>query len=271
PWLVQIEIHFWAVCLSISLYTVGSFTTPFSILLVGLPVFGYLLFGAAIKSGLIAMAIGTATGMVLPQLGVLPYAPFLKTAPCADGQLHPAWIGAFGMPAIFVAVIVVAMQISLMRQLHERQRELEHLSGTDVLTGLANRAAFFERLAAELARARRHGQCISMLRADDVAGRYGGEEFAMILPHTTLQQAVIVSERIRVGVHAIHIGTPTDSRAALPLSVSIGLAQHDGSETADQLVARADVALYRAKHAGRDQVAVAGTAVTVDAIDSAAS
>ncbi len=104
-----------------------------------------------------------------------------------------------------------------------------------------------------------------------MAGRYGGEEFAMILPHTTLQQAVIVSERIRVGVHAIHIGTPTDSRAALPLSVSIGLAQHDGSETADQLVARADVALYRAKHAGRDQVAVAGTAVTVDAIDSAAS
>lgn len=303
PWLVQIEIHFWAVCLSISLYTVGSFTTPFSILLVGLPVFGYLLFGPALKSGLVTMSVGAAIGMVLPQVGVLPYAPFLKTAPFADGQLHPAWIGAFGMPAIFVAVIVVAMQISLLRQLRERQVELEHLSGTDGLTGLNNRAAFFARLEAELARARRHGQAISiamldvdhfkrindtfghvagdtalrqlstclrtLLRVDDVPGRYGGEEFAVILPHTTLQQASVVAERVRVGVHAIAIGTPTSTLPALPFTVSIGLAQHDGHETADQLVARADVALYQAKHGGRDQVAAATP--TAGSIDSAAS
>jgi len=81
---------------------------------------------------------------VLPQAGVLPYAPFLKTAPFANGHLHPAWIGAFGVPAILVAFIVVVMQISLLQQLRERQVELESLSGTAGLTGLANRTAFFK-------------------------------------------------------------------------------------------------------------------------------
>jgi diguanylate cyclase (GGDEF)-like protein len=305
PWLIQIEIHFWAVCLSILMYTAGSFTTPICVMLVGLPVFGYLLFGSALKSGLVTMSVGTVIGMVLPQVGVLPYAPLFKTAPYANGHLHSAWIASFGMPAIFVAVIVVAMQISLLRQLRERQVELEHLSGTDVLTGLNNRAAFFERLEAELSRARRHGQAISiamldvdhfkrindtfghlagdtalrqlstclrtLLRVDDVAGRYGGEEFALILPHTTLQQALVVGERVRVGVHTIQIGTLTGAVPTLPFSVSIGLAQHDGLETADQLLARADLALYQAKHAGRDQVAVAAAPATVGVIDSATS
>jgi diguanylate cyclase (GGDEF)-like protein len=288
-WLVQLEIQFWAISLSVSLYALGSFTTPFSVLLVALPVFGFLLFGSAMKAGLFTMSFGVAAGMVLPQVGILPYAPFFRTAPFADGHLNPTWIASFGVPSIFAAIVVVAMQVSLLGQLRARQVELERLSGTDVLTGLANRAMLFERLAAEMARARRHKQPVSvamldvdhfkrindtfghlegdrvlrkvaerlksMLRIEDFAGRYGGEEFTLILPNTGVHQAASLAERLRVGAHAIEVGTSPD---ALPFSVSIGLAQYDGQETVDQLVARADDALYRAKRSGRDQVALDG-------------
>jgi diguanylate cyclase len=84
----------------------------------------------------------------------------------------------------------------------------------------------------------------SLLRSTDLLARYGGEEFAVLLPSSTLGEAVEVVDRLRVA-------TP------LAQTFSAGVALWHGTETSDQLVARADKALYQAKQAGRNQVLAA--------------
>jgi diguanylate cyclase (GGDEF)-like protein len=86
----------------------------------------------------------------------------------------------------------------------------------------------------------------------DLLGRLGGEEFAMLLPETTLDAALAVAERIRAGVVALRLAA---GPATLRITVSIGVTQHTDVDAAvDALIARADGALYDAKKAGRDRV-----------------
>ncbi len=166
---------------------------------------------------------------------------------------------------------------------------------TDVLTGWHNRRYLQVRLTEELARARRdrsHVVCLILdvdhfkrvndtwghaagdevlrelanridvqVRASDVAARYGGEEFVVLLPDTDNASGVRLAERIRQAIAASPYELPCGETASI--TVSIGIAgvtpdpEADDLKTlGDSLIARADVALYRAKTAGRDQVAV---------------
>ncbi len=170
-----------------------------------------------------------------------------------------------------------------LRQAHD---QLALLANTDVLTGVSSRRAFLAGLEAELARARRHNEslsllmldidhfkrvndvhghpigdavlkqfsetCAGMLRAHDLFGRLGGEEFAIVLPHTDAEGARCVAEKIRTAVAQ----TPMPTAAGdITVTVSIGLAQMEGLPgEVDQLMARADQALYEAKRGGRNQV-----------------
>lgn len=177
--------------------------------------------------------------------------------------------------------------LMVVRDITERRHsaeELRRVLTTDHLTGVMNRRYFLERAERELAlQARRGGRCcIAMVDADyfkgvndehghaagdaalraiadvllteahegDLVGRLGGEEFAVLMPATTLELAEQVAERLRAGVAALrleHEGQP------IVLTVSIGIAEAD---TADlkQLLADADAALYDAKHVGRNRV-----------------
>lgn len=153
-------------------------------------------------------------------------------------------------------------------------RLLEFMSTTDYLTGLHNRRSLDQHLARELSGARRHGRSVSVgmadfdlfkayndefghqagdaylklgasrwreaLRPEDVLARYGGDEFVVILPDTSLEDAATPLERLRAA-------TPG------PLTCSVGVAEWDGLETQQQLIDRADQALYQAKAAGRDR------------------
>ncbi len=166
---------------------------------------------------------------------------------------------------------------------------------TDVLTGWHNRRYLQVRLIEELARARRdssnlvclmididrfkhvndtHGHAAgdevlcelaqrieAEVRASDIAARYGGEEFVVLLPNTDTDSGVLLAERIRLSISS----TPIDLRYYEPVMItaSVGIAsvvpdpEDDDFKTAgDALIARADVALYSAKAAGRDRVAV---------------
>jgi len=160
-------------------------------------------------------------------------------------------------------------------QFVERARLLEQLRSTartDPLTGLANRRAWDDELARELVRSRRYESrlCLAMLDLDhfkrfndarghqagdrlledaarawdaqlrptDTLARYGGEEFALLLPHCDTATAESIVARLLEAV--------PDGQTA-----SCGIAEWDGSETAEALTARADAALYMAKRDGR--------------------
>jgi diguanylate cyclase (GGDEF)-like protein len=172
-------------------------------------------------------------------------------------------------------------------------RERLRLVGlTDSLTGLYNRRHLQHRLGQELNRAQRHGQVLSCLfidadhfkhindahghpagdqvlvslahrlrsrlRASDIATRYGGEEFAVLLPQTDLDSACALAETIRREIAAEPVRL--ESGAEIRYTVSIGVAAYAGDTTpgdmptAERLLALADQAVYRAKQAGRNRV-----------------
>ena len=179
----------------------------------------------------------------------------------------------------------------LQRKMLVRERhEMADRALRDVLTGLGNRRAFDERLAEETARAERHGTDLALamidlddfkevndryghpigdqllvhvghlltatLRATDIPIRYGGDEFAIILPLTTKTEAWVVAEKIRSALGDLTLLAADGTR--ISTSGSIGIASFGASaDSAYQLLAAADAALYRAKRSGRDRVELA--------------
>ena len=101
------------------------------------------------------------------------------------------------------------------------------------------------------------GQMLSQLtQRRDVAARYGGEEFALVLPETTLRGAREVAERLRIAISRGYISRGAGRTPIGSITVSAGVAQHAPGETATQVIARADRALYAAKRSGRDRVGI---------------
>ncbi len=179
---------------------------------------------------------------------------------------------------------LLQQEVALRRQLEETARVQAR---TDELTGLPNRRRFFELAEREMVRAQRysaplavvmldldhfkeindnHGHatgdqvlravgdcCRDVLRTNDVVGRLGGEEFAIMLPATTLEGAQLFAERLRETITECRIGLPG---LELRLTATLGVAACEPGETTtmDELLARADAALYRGKAAGRNRV-----------------
>ena len=175
---------------------------------------------------------------------------------------------------------------SLARQLSEALLLVQHEADTDSLTGQPNRRALDDLLRRQVAVARTTGDTFSILLLDidhfklvndthghgagddtlrafaqrvrehlrqgDTCARYGGEEFVVVLPDTTLVAALEVAERLRQGVADASLMSVPLVRA----TVSIGAAQHLSGESVEQLLARADTAVYSAKRGGRNQVRV---------------
>jgi two-component system cell cycle response regulator len=166
---------------------------------------------------------------------------------------------------------------------------------TDVLTGWHNRRYLQVRMKEELARARRNRSnlvCLmididrfkrvndtyghvagdevlcelaqrieSEVRASDIAARYGGEEFVVLLPNTDTDSGVLLAERIRKSISSAPIDLRYDGSVTITASVGIACivpdeADDDLKTVGDSLIARADVALYAAKAAGRDRISV---------------
>lgn len=157
----------------------------------------------------------------------------------------------------------------------------------DGLTGLVNHKTFYEVLEKEVWRSRRYGGTISLIMADidnlkiindtyghkagdkiikevsrhirdcirqiDMAARYGGDEFAVILPNTALDEAIIVSERI---VDTVSGSPVVWQQTQIPLSVSVGVGQYGPDATPEDITSRSDRALYSAKQSGKNTVKV---------------
>jgi diguanylate cyclase (GGDEF)-like protein len=186
--------------------------------------------------------------------------------------------------------------ISLQEQLLASQRQLREQASRDALTGLWNRAAILDLFNRELMRGRREGRPVGLVMGDldhfkqvndtfghltgdqvlrqaaarlregvrpyDTVGRYGGEEFLVVLPGCGSEEAVALAERLRKGVgdQPIDVG-----ERLLTVTFSLGVAAWDSATPANatELLRVADEALYEAKRAGRNR-AVLGTRTAAD-------
>ena len=191
------------------------------------------------------------------------------------GWTHPV----DGSNRIAASMRMLAAESAMALERLDLLARLEVFARTDDLTGLFNRRGWEEQLPRELARSQRNGNplCVAMvdldffknyndqsghqagdrllkqstaawvreLRASDTLARYGGDEFGVALPGCTLDNAKDIVERLRAAM-------PGDQ------TVSAGVVCWNGRETAEELVGRADAALYEAKRRGRDRLVAAG-------------
>ena len=166
-------------------------------------------------------------------------------------------------------------------------RKFERHATTDALTSLANRHAMGESFPREIARCVEKEKPAAMMMIDvdnfkqfndmfghiagdralsavskilrtqfrprDLLVRYGGDEFAVLLPDITTEQAMVIGERVRQAVSGT-TGDGSDSLIQIPLKISMGVADLQPQGTLEKLIRDADKALYRAKNAGRDTV-----------------
>ncbi|GAB2576212.1 hypothetical protein Aab01nite_13370 [Paractinoplanes abujensis] len=203
-------------------------------------------------------------------------APALLAVEVLHGEVHDGMAIVIGSAALFL--LVVTRMAQLVREVERQALQVRELARRDDLTGLPNRRAWNDELPRALEHARREGRpvCVALLDLDhfkqfndtyghpagdrllksaaaawhgklrtiDTLARYGGEEFVVLLPGADADEAREVLER---------------ALAATPLgqTFSAGLAVWDGAETSDELIQRADTALYRAKSDGRSQVSEA--------------
>jgi diguanylate cyclase (GGDEF)-like protein len=194
--------------------------------------------------------------------------------------------GCFGRRDIAVIELfsqLVGASIGNIKLFEKMQRQ----ATTDGLTGLVNHRAFYDMLERELWRLRRYGGMISMIMVDidnlksvndtfghragdkvvqevgrrieqcirqiDVAARYGGDEFAVILPNTSIDRAIIVSERM---VDAVSKLPAAWNKEQISTSISVGVGQYDASSNPEDITSRSDQALYQAKQSGKNTVCV---------------
>ena len=171
----------------------------------------------------------------------------------------------------------------------EVREELHRRAMTDDLTGLANRRELLASLDRAIAGARRsrrplalavldidhfksindsHGHpagdavirriamlAVDVMRGQDTVGRLGGEEFAIVLPDCSAEDALAACERLRLAVRETDLEMETGHQIYITLST--GIAVFEREDNSDSMIARADAALYAAKHGGRDQVKLA--------------
>jgi diguanylate cyclase (GGDEF)-like protein len=213
------------------------------------------------------LALLTGASLIAPLL-------LLSQTLLARGRVDGLAIGAASM---LLFLLVVLRIVGLVRQVEDQAEQLAALARDDGLTGVPNRRTWDGELPVAMDRARRDGKPLTValldldhfkrfndehghqagdrllkdataawsaaLRSTDLLCRYGGEEFGVVMPGATAEQAAEVLERLRAV-------TPQAQ------TFSAGVACWDGQEISDELVARADRALYAAKAAGRDRVTV---------------
>ncbi len=197
----------------------------------------------------------------------------------------------FRAAEIGVSLEAALLALALAAQMRQHQRasvRAEHLAAHDPLTGLYNRRAFFEQASPAWSTATRSARPLSLIlldldhfkrindelghdmgdltlqqsaqllskscRAGDLLARWGGEEFVLLLPEADLGQACAFAERLRLQFET----SPVDGApVSLVVTASFGVVQLNSHASLEALIKDADVALYKAKHAGRNQVIAA--------------
>jgi diguanylate cyclase (GGDEF)-like protein len=257
--------------LTILLAVTGGHTSPFF--------FGYILF--------LGVAALWSSGIGPPLLAVVTSAAYMVgvLAPLRDLPSTPAELGrvAFNLVALTLVTYVAAI---VGREQRRAREDALRLSRFDSLSGLLSRGYFMSLLEQEILRAGRSGRPFALLMLDldglkaandrfghasgdqllravsetlsgdirvtDIAARYGGDEFVLLLPETELAGAMLVADKVRIDISRLAL--PHDGQV-IRTSCSIGVVTYpDDGRTSTELMRRADLAMYEAKRRGRDQI-----------------
>ena len=241
---------------------------------------------------LLGLFVGLAFSMVVLALIAWVKAEPSTFGDLVSMALHPVFFLVVAAVTLAMTSWFGSLGITFGRQFLKRDqkiRELEATAETDPLSGLCNRRSFIGALERELDRVRRVGRAggtaglvfldidlfkqvndtyghaagdevICQLsrfmeqecRPYDTVGRWGGEEFVILTPQTTLDQTLRFAERIRAGIEASELKF---DRQLLHYTISAGVASYDvDTESLDDFIQRADDALYKAKESGRNRV-----------------
>jgi diguanylate cyclase (GGDEF)-like protein len=238
---------------------------------------------AAAKAMLAIVAVVAVTNLIVQSV----LAAFGLVHPAFGPMFAEALLLAIivAPPIYWLVLRPVRREFDRRQQAEERAESMGRLAITDTLTHIMNRRGITVALLDAMAQSERYRTPLTVAMADidhfkqvndtygheagdkvlaeiagvladglrmpDKVGRYGGEEFLIIFPHTTLAQARKIADRIRVSVGKHRIAVD-DTR--LQLTISLGVTQFQRGEDLEQFLSRADRALYQAKEAGRNRV-----------------
>lgn len=224
-------------------------------------------------------------------LHALPVAPLFRQTPFEmDGRPTSGWL-AFQVMVTVVLLAIIRISIAVINRWVERENLYREMSSIDGLTRLSNRRSFIERGETEIQRAQRTTlQSVACVMVDldhfksindtwghhagdqvlvaasaalmestrqyDEVGRYGGEEFAILMPGLTLTEATIAAERIRERIAATRVEVDGQT---ISITASLGVACFPANDVGslNELLKVADQALYQAKQTGRNRVVTA--------------
>lgn len=278
------------ITVAISAYFVGHFSTPIMGGVVACTIAVLLLFDTDIARPAVIFGFATLFGPVpFMALRILPYSPLYARSPFIGAEPPINWLLTSGFFSVVIVIVPISILMTVLERWRVRDAEVQRLVRLDGLTEIPNRRYFLERLESEIARATRYESSVALLLLDldnfkrindkfghqhgdralrhvasvltsdvvrriDVIGRYGGEEFAVMLPETDFAGAMLVAERIRAALASTPVVLGDTANVSLTTSIGVAVYPSEFVASLDALVSRADGALYHAKDAGRNRV-----------------
>ena len=285
----NIALHFFSLTLVAMSYTIGTVSFCAGLVLLGAPVFGFILLDRKAVWGATITALAVLVGLsYATTFGLLPYAPIMVTP--TDQTSNLFWMNSvfFFAAPFFIPIILMADQMLMWWR--EREEKIHHMSRTDALTGIHNRFSILNILDLEVARATQFQEPLSVVILDldhfkkvndqwghptgdlvlktaaqvlrqnirecDTLGRYGGEEFVIIIPNADVDEAQKIIERCRIALAQTEI--ISESQVLIHVTASFGVVNvtHAVEQIIEPyaLIKTADEALYIAKHNGRNRI-----------------
>lgn len=283
-----LSTFYYSITLVILGYVIGLSNMTTGLVMAGAPLFGFVLF----QRHIVYAAFGTAAVLIialsaLSAYGHIPYGPLFKPEFFYEFKARPFYLLCMIYFALPHFITIFGFCDLFFIRWRQRERNIHHISITDSLTNLYNRRAITNCLEASLEQNAdlafpvsvvlldvdlfkrindAHGHAIgdkalqvvaatlqSTLRKADQVGRYGGEEFLIVLSQTELEQAVIIAERCRVAISNAYVSDEHDQRLQVTASFGVSCSEQCGYQL-DKIVRQADKYLYEAKHQGRNQV-----------------